>query len=232
MLDMHQDCLSEYYPPSYDGVPKWLIDLFPEPENEYPWPLDEITQWEQHYLTQAVSEGFQHIYNDTEDALQYWGRFWNEMALYFHENEAVIGYNYMNEPWIGDYIAQGNLLLPGVAGQQNLLPAYDYLTEIIRDIEDTGLVFYEPVFYGQLFSNDTIGSGFDRVPGGEGNEHLSAYSWHAYCWFLEFLDADASEEEQQQAKDRCENWLLPKKFQSAHVSQYNRIQTENYIRKE
>ena len=81
------------------------------------------------------------------------------MAVTFKDNPAVLGYNYMNEPWVGDYLTDERLLVPGVAGSENLLPVYDYLTDIIRQVDDIGLVFYEPVFYGQLFSGETIGSG-------------------------------------------------------------------------
>lgn len=82
ILDMHQDVLSSYYE-SYDGVPAWLIDYFPPPTNPYPWPLDEIEFWEQGYLTQACSEGFQFIYNNTEDAIYKWANFWVKMAETF-----------------------------------------------------------------------------------------------------------------------------------------------------
>ena len=82
ILDMHQDVLSSYYN-SYDGVPPWLIDYFPPPTNPYPWPLDEVIFWEQGYLTQACSEGFQFLYNNTEDAVIKWANFWVKMAETF-----------------------------------------------------------------------------------------------------------------------------------------------------
>ena len=82
MLDMHQDVLSSYYN-SYDGVPSWLIDYFPPPTNPYPYPLDEVIYWEQGYLTQACSEGFQFLYNNTADAVIKWGNFWVKMAETF-----------------------------------------------------------------------------------------------------------------------------------------------------
>ena len=55
---------------SYDGVPRWLIDKFPESPNPYPWPLEKIEHWEEGYLTQAVSLAFQHLYNNTADAIK------------------------------------------------------------------------------------------------------------------------------------------------------------------
>jgi hypothetical protein len=53
VLDMHQDVLSSLYL-SYDGVPRWLIESFPEPTNPYPWPLEwPLDAWALGYLTQV-----------------------------------------------------------------------------------------------------------------------------------------------------------------------------------
>ena len=214
MLDMHQDVLSSYYY-SYDGVPPWLIEMFPDPTNPYPYPLEEIVYWEEGYLTQACSEGFQHLYDNYADSLElHWYRFWGYIAEHFRHIPSVLGYNFMNEPWIGDYLNNSELKLPGVAGSENLMPAYDILNEAIREKDSEGIVFYEPVIYGQLFHGEVQGSGFDRVPGGDEYQNVSAYSYHTYCWSLEFLDPGATEEEQQQALDDCEQKLLPNMFNS------------------
>ena len=47
----------------------------------------------------------------------------------------MLGYEYMNEPWIGDYFQDGTLRLPGVAGRENLVPAYDIITDAIREVK-------------------------------------------------------------------------------------------------
>ena len=74
---------------------------------------------------------------------------------------------------------------------------------------DNGLVFYEPVIYGQLLSGNYTGSGLDRVPGGDQYRDQSVYSWHAYCWALEFVDANATDEDRIEAKEFCIDQLLP-----------------------
>ena len=215
MLDMHQDCLSTRFPPSYDGVPLWMIDGFPEAPNPYPWPLDRIDQWEEGYLTQGVSKAFQHIYNNTNDAMVKWADFWEHITVNFKDYTSVIGYNYINEPWVGDYIDHEDLVLPGVAGSVNLLPSYDILNERIRRHDSESIVFYEPVFYGQLLHDDILGSGFERVPGGEQYKDVSAFSYHTYCWPLEFIAPNATDEEREEARQECVDWILPTKFQTA-----------------
>jgi hypothetical protein len=45
----------------------------------------------------------------------------------------------------GDIYADPLLMVPGVAGSTNLLPLYDNLNAAIRAVDDTHLVFYEPV---------------------------------------------------------------------------------------
>jgi hypothetical protein len=64
-----------------------------------------------------VSEHFQHLYNNTNDALDKWAGFWEFTAQQLGPIPSVIGYDYMNEPWVGDYIADPTLLLPGPAGR-------------------------------------------------------------------------------------------------------------------
>ena len=214
MMDMHQDCLSSSFPPSYDGVPVWLIDSFPPPANPHPWPLESINAWAMNYLTQAVSESFQHIYNNTNNALDKWADFWAHVTINFKDYSSVLGYNLMNEPWVGDYFDRKRLLLPGIAGTQNLQPAYDVINERIRQHDREGIIFYEPVSYGQLFENDLIGAGFDHVPGGVQYRNVSAYSYHMYCLWLEATDSQAPDARKEAARARCENVLLPRIIES------------------
>lgn len=216
LLDMHQDVMSSLYF-SYDGIPLWLVETFPEPTNPYPWPLESVDAWAEGYLTQACSEGFQMLYNDTNDALVRWGQFWAHVAQTLGPMPAVLGYDYMNEPWVGDYILDPGLLLPGVAGQVNLVPVYDYLHSVIRQHDVETIQFYEPITYGVVFEGNVSGNGFDAVPGGPGYADLSAYSYHTYCWSVDLLPPGASDEERLEAVAKCTDILLPKIFQTMLV---------------
>src|SRR6218665_4230115 len=129
---MHQDVMSSLYM-SYDGIPLWLVETFPDPTNPYPWPLDSVDAWEEGYLTQACSEGFQQVYNNTNDALERWGLFWAHLAQTLGPMPSVIGYDYMNEPWVGDFFVDPSLLLPLVAGKAHLPSSFHFLLSVILE---------------------------------------------------------------------------------------------------
>ena len=46
---------------------------------------------------------------------------WRFMASEFGGMDGVLGYELINEPWVGDVTADASLLLPGVAGERNLV---------------------------------------------------------------------------------------------------------------
>lgn len=47
------------------------------------------------------------------------------------------------------------------------------------------MVFYEPVTWGVYSRNNmSLGTGFDRVPGGPSQRSKSVLSYHYYCWIL------------------------------------------------
>jgi endoglycosylceramidase len=88
--------------------------------------------------TQACSEGFQFIYNNTNGALEKWAQFWVVLAQRIGRDQpAVLGYEWINEPWVGDFCLDPPLILPANAGRLNLLPCYDYLNEVVRRYECT-----------------------------------------------------------------------------------------------
>ena len=66
---------------------------------------------------QAISEHFQCLYNNTADATDRWADFWAFVASQFGDMPSVIGYNYINEPWVGDFFSDPDLILPGRAGK-------------------------------------------------------------------------------------------------------------------
>ena len=63
---------------------------------------------------------------------------------------SVLGYELINEPWAGKIFSKPDLLIPGIAGRDNLLPMYDNLSKTIRKNDNDTLIFYEPVTWGIL----------------------------------------------------------------------------------
>ena len=78
---------------------------------------------------------------------------------------------------------------------QRFKPAYEVVVDAIREVDDVGIVLYEPTFHGQAWHGDWLGSGFTEVPGGPEYKNRSAFSFHMYCWTMKFIDPNASDEE-------------------------------------
>lgn len=181
ILDMHQDGLSTKFN-NYDGVPRWLIDSFPPPSHEFPWPFDKPPFWMLNYVTAACGDAFNDIYTNKSQALDHLSFFWQTVAKRFGKYDNVLGYEIINEPFPGNVIADPLLFLPGHTGSTILQPFYDTIFNAINQVDDTTLVFYEPVTWGMIFHGSIMGSGFSHVPGGDKFKDRNVLSFHYYCW--------------------------------------------------
>ena len=93
ILDLHQDVLSSRYD-TYDGIPLWLLDMLPPPSKPYPYPLKEKPEgfyWAEGYLSAAVGEAFQHIFDNTAEVQDKLGGFWMKIASVFKTHNNVLG---------------------------------------------------------------------------------------------------------------------------------------------
>ncbi|XP_078583548.1 endoglycoceramidase-like [Branchiostoma floridae x Branchiostoma japonicum] len=205
ILDMHQDGLDSLY----NGVPPWLISSFPPPDHPYPWPLKNVTSWSQNYFTQRCSHNFQCLYDNYKGAADKMAGFWKFVASELSNQTSVLGYELINEPWIGDWTKDPELFLPGHAGKKNLSPLYDRINRAIRTADDETLIFYEPVTWGYIFSEDgVLGSGFEHVPGGVAYRNRSALSYHYYCWVFQL----GQQQYPEYKRVLCDEILGPKMF--------------------
>eukprot|EP01065_Artemidia_motanka_P047746 TRINITY_DN7550_c0_g1_i1.p2 TRINITY_DN7550_c0_g1~~TRINITY_DN7550_c0_g1_i1.p2 ORF type:complete len:502 (+),score=221.05 TRINITY_DN7550_c0_g1_i1:72-1577(+) len=213
-LDMHQDVLSSKLG-SYDGAPLWLVNRT-EQRHAYPWPLKApLKNWGLGYVTEAVGQSFQEIYDNKHGGLDAWASFWKKVATTFRGNEGVLGYELINEPWAGDIWHNPLLLLPGMAGKHNLAPAYEKVASAIREVDDETIIMFEPVTWGYLFpGSGIVGSGFKTVPGGEKYANRSCLSWHYYCWVLNADYANSSSPYPAMTKGACDHLQGPLMFSS------------------
>lgn len=121
LLDMHQDVLSSRLADSagdsgYDGAPRWLIDRT-HISRAYPWPLTPpLKSWGDGYLTEATGQCFEDVYENTHGGRDEWATFWQEVAAIFRQQRGVLGYELINEPWVGNPYKDPLLFAPGAAG--------------------------------------------------------------------------------------------------------------------
>jgi len=190
IVDCHQDLFSRYF--CGEGAPDWLV-----PQNstlEFPLPVREPstlivdpvtgypnissceeTAFFQYYFTGAVGNGFQQLYDNTNNLQDHFIEYWQQIAQTFKNNEYVLGYELINEPWCGDYLQHPKSIFPKYADENYLFPMYQSLNNAIRSIDNDHIIFYEAAV------SDITPAGFTEGPGGPSYNNRQAYSYHVYC---------------------------------------------------
>ena len=185
ILEMHQDLLSEKF--CGEGAPSWIgfeNKSFPTPIN-FPFPKDrdgvpaaqdcESLPWPSYHETLDCGRAFQNLYENVNGARDAWAKYWQKVAnLGRGMGAAVLGYELINEPWVGDTIRDPTLLLPCSASNRLLTPAYEALAKAIRQVDEDHCVF---------FAAPTLDQGctsFSEVPGGAAWRHKSVFAYHFY----------------------------------------------------
>lgn len=213
-LDMHQDVLSSSLG-GYDGAPLWVVNQT-QPRKPYPWPLKEpLSNWAFGYVSEATGQAFQDIYDNTYGGLDAWAAFWKKVAEFFRGRPQVLGYELMNEPWVGDMYRHPALVLPAEAGRRTLMPSYNVVANAIREVDDETIIMFEPMQGVALSSSGELGSGFTTVPGGPQYANRSCLSWHYYCFFLNSDYVNSSSPMPPFSKTACHRGMGPQVFRSA-----------------
>ncbi|KAF9175811.1 hypothetical protein BGX21_003935 [Mortierella sp. AD011] len=187
LVDQHQDVFAEQL--CGHGVPLWFVKPgwvtashgFPVPQTSTPFPVDangipaesdcNSIDWATSYLSYAVGNAFGRLYNNYDNLGDSWAAYWNKVASSYGSLPGVMGYDLMNEPWVGDHMADPTLLVPGKADGVNMEPLWNKGNAAIRAVDNTTIVFFE----GSTFD---ILNGFNNVPGGDGSK--TAQSYHYY----------------------------------------------------
>jgi len=107
-----------------------------------------------------------------------WADMWGVVAERFEGREEVLGYELLNEPFMGDFYRDPLIAVPYPnphnADAKRLQPAYDRLHASIRQNDNETLVFFAGVTW------DDAGPGFTAPPGGEEYADRSVLAFHYY----------------------------------------------------
>ncbi|CAF3853837.1 unnamed protein product [Rotaria sp. Silwood1] len=188
LLDCHQDVFSRYF--CGEGVPDWIanklgdtvVKSFPlpiaanisrEPDTGYP-KLDECLErpFFEYYFTEAVMNGFKMLYTNGNGALDSFASFWRTVANTFVNRSSVLGYELINEPPFAELV---DIVQIGQVDRVYLTPMYKKLHEVIRQVDDKHIIFFEPCVA------DLLQTGFKEGPGGVDYNNRQAFSYHVYC---------------------------------------------------
>ncbi|QBJ97348.1 glycoside hydrolase family 5 protein [Rhodococcus sp. ABRD24] len=176
MLDMHQDVYSGAAIPGGDtgngagpignGAPAWATytdGLSVEPQD----------RWELYYIQPGVMRAFDNFWNTTgkhPELAEHYANAWRAVAERFADNDAVVAYDLMNEPWGGSMIGS-----PFEAGP--LAALYQRTTNTIRQVDQDSWVCVAPQAIGV---NQGLPSGLTKIDDPRAGEQRIAYCPHLY----------------------------------------------------
>ncbi len=169
MLDMHQDLWGIDIVPDAavgNGAPTWATfsDGFPIGVNE---------QWELYYLEPGVIRAFDNFWNTTgqhPELVEHYAGAWRAVAERFADNETVVAYDLMNEPYGGT--VQGPFFEAGL-----LTSLYQRTVRAIREVDQDTWACLEPQALG---FNWGLPSGVGAVQDPRAGDPRIAYCPHLY----------------------------------------------------
>lgn len=176
-LDMHQDLYSTKF--HGEGAPDWATQTggLPNPDLRF---LNFFAIG--YYLNPAQNHAWDAFWAnaDAPDGVgleNHYAQTWQAVAAYFGANPDVIGYNIINEPWVGSGWL-GAILDGSFFGRQQLTPMYNQVIAAIRSVDATTPVFISPASPAV----DTISAILFNAPIklGEINDPNTVLEYHGY----------------------------------------------------
>lgn len=165
--DMHQDQWNEVY--GGEGAPAWATQR-PLPWSLLPYPKVPFPYG---YWTPEVSTVFDNFWADKGGLLDDWVTFWKQVAQHYANQPYSMGYDLINEPWVGLEWPTCTLGC-SLSYYTELQPAMNKALAAIRAIDPANIVWYEPQ---QLAGGLLLQTYLRSVPG----EQNLGLSWHNYC---------------------------------------------------
>lgn len=139
ILDMHQDLYGSAL--GGEGAPAWATLTGGAANKNYGFPGS-------YYLNPAESKAWDAFWNNAtapnEIGLEdNYAMAWEQVASAFAGNNAVVGYDIMNEPFVGSSWLP-TLLGSPLFGDQQLTPMYNQVAAAIRAVDPTTALIVEP----------------------------------------------------------------------------------------
>ena len=112
---------------------------------------------------------FDALYNNYEGLQDKFVAFWDASSARLTHNPYVVGFDPLNEPYVGNWIKWPTLLQPGNFDRTRLAPMYSRVFEKYNKNDDQSLMWFEPATFPDVmgYAGGIITSvGFDLPPGG------------------------------------------------------------------
>ncbi|CAK0799141.1 unnamed protein product [Prorocentrum cordatum] len=197
LIDLHQDVLAAKV--CGEGTPDWMLNVsslnampLPRPASYAAVEIDPATGhpkscqplgplkaigWSEWYTTDQCGKAFAQLYGLDSPMSKTFEAYWHAVALQFKGHPGVVGYELLNEPWVGDHVGSPSLLLEAGRAEQGLLKDYmQRMHDVIRGVDkDAGCW---PILYAPAEVNNRLMRrvGYERgfLPG-------AGMAYHVYC---------------------------------------------------
>ena len=132
ILDFHQDLLHRKF--CGEGLPDYVLDVctaayyngnvpaFPRPVGNSTYPVDENGDPDidsclskgffDYYMSAEVGATFQCLYENVDGLWDSFAAYWTVIATRFKDYRNVLGYELINEPWLGDQYNEHEVMIP------------------------------------------------------------------------------------------------------------------------
>ncbi len=147
------DCHSIEYRVTISRVRSSLIDHINIPPPQI---------FAKYYASAESAITWQNFWEDANGFQTAFVKFWGHVAKAFKDSPGVIGYDIINEPFVGNLYAHPMLVVPGHADLVHLQPLYQRIHAEIRKVDSAKSIVFEPFPAFDIMSE----SGFTEGPGG------------------------------------------------------------------
>ena len=141
--------------------------------------------FEGYYTSPEVAAAFHGFYNNKNGVFDKFLNFWDLVSKRFTNNDYVIGYDLLNEPWPANLYYDPLLLIDTTKFDREILfPLTQKATRLTLKNAPEKLVFFEPAQFPDsfpLFGGITFKTGFPELPGGNDKANLQVLNDHTYC---------------------------------------------------
>jgi endoglycosylceramidase len=185
IIDAHQDIANKKF--CGEGMPDWAIKPNTNPLTRFPAPLFNIKMeydsegyptkesclknaFPTYYATYEVEDAFDNLFANWNGIGDAFANMWGYVARRFKAYPNLLGYEIINEPWVGNIYKKPYILVK----QQNMMKFYNKVHTAIRAVDDQSIIFYEHPL------SDAILTSVHGTPGGAAYSDRQMLSYHVY----------------------------------------------------
>ena len=96
-------------------------------------------------MTDACGKAFQGLYDNTSVVARMVNAHWDAISKRFAGHDGILAYEMLNEPWVGDYISNPELLLESGKAEKETVGLYmERIHAVIRKNDPATPVMYSP----------------------------------------------------------------------------------------